>query len=129
MKPFLRLTFLAGLLLGVASPAQAQERGKPKEKDPPAEQRGSVFTDVEIKIIRDYYARAGYQPKPLPPGIAKNLARGKPLPPGIAKTRLPRDLIVKLPPRPGFEIAIVGDRIAMLDRAGIVVDIAIGIFR
>lgn len=129
MKPFLRMTILASLLLGATGLAQAQERGKPKDKDPPAEQRGSVFTDVEIRIIRDYYASADYQPKPLPPGIAKHLARGKPLPPGIAKTRLPQDLIVKLPPRPGFEIAIVGDRIALLDRAGIVVDLRIGIFR
>jgi len=129
MKPFLRMTLLASLLLGVASLAHAQDRGKPKQKDPPAEQRGSVFTEVEIRIIRDYYASAGYQPKPLPPGIAKNLARGKPLPPGIAKTRLPRDLMVKLPPRSGFEIVIVADRIALLDRAGIVVDLRVGIFR
>ena len=129
MKPFMRLTLVASLLLGVTSLAQAQERGKPKDEDPPTEQRGSVFTDVEIRIIRDYYASAGYQPKPLPPGIAKNLARGKPLPPGIAKTRLPRDLIVKLPPRPNFEIVIVADRIALLDQAGIVVDLRVGIFR
>ncbi|MCP5199129.1 MAG: hypothetical protein H6977_03890 [Gammaproteobacteria bacterium] len=35
--------------------------------------------------------------RPLPPGIAKNLARGKPLPPGIAQQRVGADLGAVLP--------------------------------
>ena len=58
-------------------------------------------TDAEFRIIRDYYSVDSRKPKSLPPGIAKNLARGKPLPPGIAKTRVPDDLIRRLPVRTG----------------------------
>jgi len=46
--------------------------------------------------------------KPLPPGIAKNLARGKPLPPGIAKTRLPDPFLHDLPYHEGYEWQRVG---------------------
>ena len=46
--------------------------------------------------------------KPLPPGIARNLARGKPLPPGIAKTRLPDPFIHDLPHHDGYEWQRVG---------------------
>ena len=46
--------------------------------------------------------------KPLPPGIAKNLARGKPLPPGIAKKQLPGPFIHDLPHHEGYEWKRVG---------------------
>lgn len=46
--------------------------------------------------------------KPLPPGIAKNLARGKPVPPGIARTRLPEAFIYDLPHHEGYEWQRVG---------------------
>jgi len=46
--------------------------------------------------------------KPLPPGIAKNLARGKPLPPGIARTRLPDPFLHELPHHEGYEWQRVG---------------------
>lgn len=53
--------------------------------------------------------------KPLPPGIAKNLARGKPLPPGIAKQAVPQPLLARLPVvdghtwiRIGTELVLVG---------------------
>ena len=79
----------------------------------------------EIAIIHDYYAQPyndagkGQQKKqtrkPLPPGIAKNLARGKPLPPGIAKQRLPDDLIQRLPPvSAGYERVIVDGRLLLV---------------
>lgn len=128
MRHFFRLAIVLGTLGGLATPGPAQERARGDR--PREDQRGNtVFAEVEIKLIRDYYVTASYRPKPLPPGAAKNLARGKPLPPGIARTRLPQALLVKLPPRPGFEIVIVGRDIVLLDQAGIVVDIAIGIFR
>lgn len=85
----------------------------------------SVSFDVgERRIIRDYFATTRYDAKPLPPGIAKNLARGKPLPPGIAKRYLPRDLATRLPVRAGYERLIVGDDILLVSIAtGIIVDI------
>jgi hypothetical protein len=63
------------------------------------------FSSKEVSLINEFFRnyhvdkKGGKKgAKPLPPGIAKNLARGKPLPPGIAKRTLPRELIVQLPP-------------------------------
>ncbi len=83
------------------------------------------FTSKEISVIhnffRDYHVdkKGGKKgAKPLPPGIAKNLARGKPLPPGIAKRGLPGDLIVRLPPVPdGYERVIVAGKILLVEIA------------
>ena len=86
-----------------------------------------IFSQDEISIIRDYYAdypsappaKGGKQKsKPLPPGIAKNLARGKPLPPGIAKQQLPQDLQRMLPPVPaGYERIAVDGQVLLIDVA------------
>ena len=95
---------------------------------PPASAGGApLFTQGEISIIRDYYAehpvgqpgKGGKQKsKPLPPGIAKNLARGKPLPPGIAKQQLPTDLLRELPPVPkGYDRVVVDGQVLLVDIA------------
>jgi Ni/Co efflux regulator RcnB len=85
-----------------------------------------VFTKDETAVINDYFTRypmdtgAGKQKKSkgLPPGIAKNLARGKPLPPGIAKRQLPQDLVRQLPPvRTGYERVLVDGRVLLVDIA------------
>lgn len=55
--------------------------------------------DIE-RILRGYQSPTPV--KALPPGIAKNLARGKPLPPGIAKQIDPA-LARQLPYYPGYE--------------------------
>lgn len=82
------------------------------------------FGTEETRLIRDYFAANPYNAKPLPPGIAKNLARGKPLPPGIAKRYLPSDLVAGLPPRPGYDRIIAGTDILLVAVAtGIIVDI------
>ncbi len=84
-----------------------------------------VFSKDEIAIIHNYYAQSGGDAgkgrqhqkagKPLPPGIARNLARGKPLPPGIAKQRLPDDLVRRLPPvAAGYERVIVDGRLLLV---------------
>jgi hypothetical protein len=81
-----------------------------------------VITTEEIRIIREYYAQ---QPQSqqrgrngLPPGIAKNLARGKPLPPGIAKQHLPDALQSKLPPAPtGYERLVLDGRVLLVEIA------------
>lgn len=73
-----------------------------------------VFSKDEAAVIQGYYAQhpadvgqgksQGRKGKPLPPGIARNLACGKPLPPGIAKQRLPDELVRQLPPvQVGYE--------------------------
>lgn len=87
-----------------------------------------VFTDEEIRLIRAHYAshegprhgkgngRSSH--KSLPPGIAKNLARGKPLPPGIGKQVLPLALRRALPPaRDGYERIVVGGKVLLVEIA------------
>lgn len=84
------------------------------------------FSTEESSIIRDYYSHYHTRPAPgkkkragnLPPGIAKNLARGKPLPPGIAKKVLPGELISRLPPVPGgFERVVIGGKVLLVEIA------------
>ncbi len=92
---------------------------------------GVVFSDGELATIHAYYANAGTSTanpggmsmgagmggglSALPPGIAKNLARGKPLPPGIAKQVLPAALQSVLPPAPnGHERIIVAGKILLV---------------
>lgn len=121
----LGLTLLIAMTyLALAAPAEAQSgRGKGKEGSKAAARanhaRGS---EVEIRIIRDYYGAPSRKLKPLPPGIAKNLARGKPIPPGIARTRAPDGLVVLLPAREGTRWWIAGDHVLLVDTNNILVD-------
>ncbi len=114
----------------LASTAVAQKPDKPKRHDGDGVQVAvSVrFSTAERRIVSEYFAEHQYEVKPLPPGIAKNLARGKPLPPGIAKRQLPADLQTRLQSRAGAEITIFGDRIVLLEASGLVVDILEGVF-
>lgn len=83
-----------------------------------------TFEADEARLIRDYFSAHPVDVKPLPPGIAKNLARGKPLPPGIAKRYLPGDLSARLPLRSDYERLIVGDDILLVSIVtGVIVDI------
>jgi len=125
------------LILGAtlcAVPAAAQS-GRSKSKHEGGKEHGAAAhhkagpaSDVEIRLIREFYATQGAKPKPLPPGIAKRLARGKPLPPGIAKTRLPDGLVARLPARPDYQWALAGDVVVLIDPVGIVVDVLREIF-
>ncbi len=115
-RPTLRTVFLALAFLGTV--ANATEIGVEV-----------VFSDGELATIRAYYDNAGSKPansggmgmgmggglSALPPGIAKNLARGKPLPPGIAKQVLPAALQSTLPPAAdGYERIIVAGKILLV---------------
>jgi hypothetical protein len=54
----------------------------------------------------------------LPPGIAKNLARGKPLPPGLAKAYLPAQVVSSLPRLPsGFDYVVVAGKLLLVEAA------------
>ena len=85
---------------------------------------GVVFSNGEINVIAQWYdehrapesnGKGRKKPKGLPPGIAKNLARGKPLPPGIAKQVLPPGLITLLPRPPnGYERIIVDGKVLLV---------------
>lgn len=74
-----------------------------------------VDSDISFATARHLavnYGLTGY--KSLPPGIAKNLARGKPLPPGIAKKTVPASMLGELPYYPGYEWKIVGDDLVLI---------------
>ena len=85
------------------------------------------FSNEEIRIIGAWYEEHGSgaghgggksKQKGLPPGIAKNLARGKPLPPGIAKQQLPDGLVHALPAPPrGYERIIVDGKLLLVEIA------------
>jgi len=84
-----------------------------------------TFSHNEATTIRAYfgdeqkkYSNKDNGLKSLPPGIAKNLARGKALPPGIAKQVLPNDLLRLLPPAPnGFERIMVSGKVLLVEIA------------
>ena len=129
-KP-LRFLLLSALLAGASAPGMAQGPDKPAKakgpKDKPVVR--VVFVDSDRGVFREYYRVHRDAVKPLPPGIAKNLARGKPLPPGIARTRVPDAVLVQLPWRPpGYTFFLVGDRIVLLNANGLVADILTSFF-
>ena len=136
MSKSFRYLLIAVCLAGTATPALAQRpdnkpgKSNPKNtKDQPTVTVRVVFQDSDRGVFREYYSAHRDQVKPLPPGIAKNLARGKPLPPGIAKTRVPDAVLVKLPWRPpGYTVFLVGDRIVLLNAGGLVADILDALF-
>ncbi len=126
----LRYAALAASLALVATAAGAQ--GKSRHKDTKVVAVGNhtvvLATDSEVRIFRDYYRARGHKPKPLPPGIAKNLARGKRVPPGLMRSRLPDDLVVILPRRDRHEWYVANDVILLVDVTGVVRDIVRNVF-
>jgi hypothetical protein len=77
----------------------------------------AVFTDRDRDTIGGYFDQHRYGAQRLPPGIAKNLARGKPLPPGIAKKQLPGNLVAGLPRRPGYDYVMAGSDVLLVEVA------------
>jgi len=99
----------------------------PSQKDKPGKKEGGPSNrkthgkpdrgsdDIRYDAARHLalnYGLTGY--RSLPPGIAKNLARGKPLPPGIAKKAVPASMLDQLPYYPGYEWKIVGDNLVLI---------------
>lgn len=86
------------------------------------------ITAIAAQNLAVNYGIVGYSP--LPPGIAKNLARGKPLPPGIAKKYPPNAMLSQLPYHPGYEWRIAGsDLILVALGTAIVADVLRNVFR
>lgn len=92
---------------------------------------GLVAAGITAIAARNLAINAGLQGyKPLPPGIAKNLARGKPLPPGIAKRYVPGSMLSQLPLHPGYEWRVAGaDLILVGIQTAIVADVLQDVFR
>jgi hypothetical protein len=116
------------LSLALAAPAYAQSNGNGNGHGKSATQ-GSVTqgTTAAVSLITAYerstilgYAQSHQSfsgGQPLPPGIAKKLARGGSLPPGIAKRYFPNDLLGQLPPRPGQQWMVMGSDVVLVQAA------------
>ena len=109
--------------------------GSKHNTDSPGKSNKSVSDDVDARVSFDHarhlavnYGLTGYES--LPPGIAKNLARGKPLPPGIAKKTVPASMLDQLPSYPGYEWRVVGDDLVLIALSTAVVTTIInGVFK
>jgi hypothetical protein len=138
MKRTVTLLTVGLLALGSLQPALAgnhknKDRGQGKDQGRQEQDAGDLLLEVAItaaeaaiiyEFIGEYGVAAFGAPQGLPPGIAKNLARGKPLPPGIAKRYLPGNLQGRLPARPGYEWLVVDNDILLVVAAtAVIVDV------
>src|SRR5690348_18303746 len=92
------LALAVALVALVVAPRGAEAQGRGKGKRAQGSASGD-FTTAERDLVVRYYVDHPYAAKPLPPWIAKKLARGKPLPPGLPKRALPPVRSTVLPPR------------------------------
>ncbi|WP_404382125.1 hypothetical protein [Caenispirillum salinarum] len=85
----------------------------------------TVLTEVERRLIRDYFAGTDRSSLPpglakrdqLPPGLARQVQRNGTLPPGLDPDPLPRDLIDRLPRRgQGIERVVVGSDVILIEQ-------------
>lgn len=129
MKRPLLLTaalFLAVIAPALADPPPGKGWNKGSQGQPPADFASVTITPQARAAIVSYFQANPVNAKPLPPGIAKNLARGKPLPPGIAKKQLPQPLLVQLPSYPGYSYAMLGSSVVLSARVGgIIADVVL----
>ncbi len=112
-------------------------RGPKGHKEPQSRESSRVelsvgpagFNVSVQQTIRGYYAgKPKVRRGGLPPGVAKQYARGKALPPGIAKRRLPLELQARLPVHRGYDYVIVDRDVLLVSiRTGIVADIIIDV--
>jgi hypothetical protein len=101
---------------------------KAEESYAPKPAHGPFFTAADVTALRSHNATTPAAWNGLPPGIAKNVARGKPLPPGIAK-KLSPTLLAQLPQRQGYEYAQVGADVVLIETATrLVVDVLRDVF-
>jgi hypothetical protein len=125
----IQTTLSIGLcILLAASPALASPppgKGKPGQHDDGVhiDMRGPSVDIGQVRIILGDNRQLIGPTSSLPPGIAKNLARGKPLPPGIAKNFDSR-LTSRLPHYDGYEWKQIGRDVVLVAVAtGIIYEI------
>jgi hypothetical protein len=102
--------------------------GKFKIEESSKPSHGPYFSQKDHWAVRNQAATMPVAWTGLPPGIAKNVARGKPLPPGIAKKLSPQ-MLATLPHREGYEYAQVGADIVLIEATTrLVVDVLKDVF-
>lgn len=101
------------------SPGKQDSQAGRDHGRPPRDLATVGITASQTRLWAREYHLGGY--KPLPPGIAKNLARGKPLPPGIAKQTVPASLLGRLPHYDGHQWYVVGRDLVLVSLTGLIV--------
>ena len=130
IQPWTRgaLALAAVTLLTMAAPGtvEAQSRGNRGGDGAPVE------LSVEIRTqVREFYAqRTPTHATALPPGIRRRLERGKPLPPGIAKQVAPEALLARVSLPRGFELVEVGLDVLLVEVAtNVIHDVLMDVIR
>lgn len=149
MRAFLLMVvFLAAALMTHPASAEKPYGQESKPDGMTAEEAvGIVFTEIEKRLIHDYYGKQSDgdgkegkgKSKQMPPGLAKRdelppglqqqIVKNGTLPPGLAKRDLPPDLVIELPAaKKGTERKIVGADVVLIQTAtGIVLDVLEGV--
>ena len=113
---------------GQGNSGQGQGNSKNDASNTGAALVAAGITAVAARNLALNAGVVGYAP--LPPGIAKNLARGKPLPPGIAKKYVPGLILGQLPRHEGYEWRVAGsDLILVAIGTAVVADILRNVFQ
>ena len=121
--------------------ARGADAAPPEGKGNPDKGSAHVTTDTivgslihpqldhdDIRRIAVELHYTGY--KALPPGIAKNLARGKPLPPGIAKKAPRTEFVRRLPTYPDYEWRRCGTDLVLVQIATqVIAEVLTNIFK
>lgn len=127
----LRLVIVGLLLAAVAVAPSSTSAQKQKNQD-----RHTDHSLVSLSIgissqIRDFYSsRPASGVKALPPGMRNRLAKGKPLPPGIAKQVAPPALRSHLDLPRGYDLVEVGLDVILVEVAtGVIHDVLMDVVR
>ena len=119
----LSLLLAASPLLASPPPGKGNNKHGGGQDQVQIDMRGPSIDIGQVRIVLGENRQLIAPSAPLPPGIAKNLARGKPLPPGIAK-RFDSRLASRLPYYEGYEWKQVGTDVVLVAVAtGIVYEI------
>ncbi|MGG2397543.1 anti-virulence regulator CigR family protein [Pseudomonas sp. SH1-B] len=113
----------ASPVLGSPPAGKGKQGHQDQQEDVRIDVRGPSIDIGRVRIILGENRQLIGPTSSLPPGIAKNLARGKPLPPGIAKNFDSR-LNARLPHYDGYEWKQIGrDVVLVAIASGIVYEI------
>lgn len=127
-----RLAFLsiATIVFGISACQVAPAGGRSSGPDVKVSGGVTVTAGISVGDARALARQYGLTgAKPIPPGIAKNMARGKPMPPGIAKKQLPQNFVQALPRHPGYEWQQAGpDLVLVVSGTLVITDILRGVF-
>jgi Ni/Co efflux regulator RcnB len=126
-------SLLAGCIVAQGAAATPPEGKGKSEKHATTDASAAqlIHPDLNYDEIRRIAVEQHYTGRQaLPPGIAKNIARGKPLPPGIAKKSPRAEFVRQLPTYPDYEWKRVGTDLVLVQIATqVVAEVLANIFQ